>query len=77
MSEFTSGQRAPDKNEDRSVPVFDLVMADLAQRRQMGRTKYGTELHTHNGRDPMIDAYQESLDLCMYFRQALYEKYGR
>lgn len=54
--------------------VVDLVIADMEARRQFGLRKYGTELMTHNGRDPLLDAYQESLDLCMYIRQAIAER---
>ena len=53
--------------------IVDLVMADLAQRAETGRIKYGTYLQSHNGRDALIDAYQEALDLCMYLRQAIEE----
>lgn len=38
-----------------------------------GRSKYGTPLQANNGRDPLVDAYQESLDLCVYLRQAIAE----
>jgi hypothetical protein len=53
--------------------IVDLVMADLAQRAETGRIKYGTYLYSHNGRNALIDAYQEALDLCMYLRQAIEE----
>jgi hypothetical protein len=53
--------------------VTDLVMIDLQERREMGIKKYGNELQTHNGRDALIDAYQEALDLCLYLRQAIEE----
>ena len=54
--------------------VTDLVMLDLHERRKMGIKKYGNELQTHNGRDALIDAYQEALDLCLYLRQAIEER---
>lgn len=28
----------------------------------------------HNGRDALVDAYQEALDLTMYLRQAIEER---
>jgi hypothetical protein len=40
----------------------------------MGHKKYGTYLHTFNGRDPLWDAYQEAIDLVMYLRQVILEK---
>jgi len=39
----------------------------------MGREKYGTTLMTHNGRNSMMDAYQEGLDFIMYFRKKIME----
>ena len=53
--------------------VLDLVMADLRARAEMGKAKYGTYLQTHNGRDSLMDAYQECLDLAMYLRQRVEE----
>lgn len=31
-------------------------------------------LQAHNGRDPLVDAYQEALDLVVYLRQAIEER---
>ena len=57
--------------------VWDLVMADMRERDLAGHVKYGTRLQPHNGRDSLVDAYQEALDLCVYMRQAIYERDGR
>lgn len=54
--------------------IVDLVMVDLKQRAETVRMKYGTYLQSHNGRNALIDAYQEALDLCMYLRQAIEEQ---
>lgn len=59
-----------------SVPVWDLVFQDMRDRDKAGQRKYNTKLVTHNGRKPLIDAYQEALDLVVYLRQAIYELYG-
>ena len=69
----TAAQPAPVVSEA-SVIVMDAVMADLQKRRLEGIRKYGGELMTHNGRDALIDAYQEALDLVMYLRQAIMER---
>lgn len=53
--------------------VVDEVIADLKERKQFGMAKYGTPLMSHNGRNAMVDAYQEALDLCCYLKQALLE----
>lgn len=54
--------------------VVDLVIADMQERREFGIRKYGGELMTHNRRDPLMDAYQEALDLALYLRQAIAER---
>lgn len=63
----------PDPVGDGDV-VFDQVLMDLHDRMRMGYRKYQTLLKTHNGRDPLWDAYQEALDLAMYLRQAIMER---
>lgn len=54
--------------------VWDLVLADIAERDQIGQVKYNTRLQPFNGRDVLVDAYQEALDLVVYLRQAIYER---
>ena len=44
-------------------------MTDLVARAEFGKAKYGTYLMTDNGRDALMDAYQELLDGLMYLRQ--------
>ena len=56
------------------VDILPLVIADLRARDVAGRKKYGTTLQTNNGRDALVDAYQEALDLAMYLRQAIEER---
>jgi hypothetical protein len=73
-------QKAADLHEPAPAPgkdkVLDLVLKDLVCRAEAGNLKYGTYLETFNGRDPLMDAYQEALDLCMYLRQAIEERQG-
>jgi len=54
--------------------VLDKVLRDLQDRAATGHIKYGTKLRTHNGRNALLDAYQEALDLAMYLAQALMEQ---
>ncbi len=54
--------------------VWPLVIEDMRERDQEGRRKYGTALQTHNGRRPLVDAYQELLDLVVYLRQEIEER---
>lgn len=65
-------QPAPKSND--KPAVWPLVVADMNARDAEGRRKYGVPLQPFNGRDVLIDAYQEALDLCVYLRQAIYER---
>lgn len=65
-------QPAPKPNDLR--PVWELVVEDMKARDDIGRERYGTPLQAFNGRDPLVDAYQEALDLVVYLRQAIYER---
>lgn len=65
-------QPAPIQNT--STPVWELVIADMRERDHVGRQRYGTPLQANNGRDALIDAYQEALDLAVYLRQCIEER---
>jgi hypothetical protein len=54
--------------------IAKLVQSDIEQRASYGEKKYGVRLQPHNGRNALIDAYQESLDLCLYLRQEIEER---
>lgn len=54
-------------------PALVLVLGDMRARDQLGRERYGTPLRPHNGRDALVDAYYEALDLSAYLRQAILE----
>ena len=57
-----------------SRPIWELVVEDMQERDRIGRARYGTPLQAHNGRDALVDAYQEALDLAVYLRQAIEER---
>lgn len=44
----------------------DAIIMDLEQRAKVGSAKYGTPLQTHNGRNALLDLYEEMLDAYMY-----------
>lgn len=66
----------PDPCNNAYPPVWGLVILDMKNRDKIGRVKYGTPLQPYNGRDALVDAYQEALDLVAYLRQAIYERDG-
>ena len=53
-----------------------MVRADLEERERVGIARYGTPLQPHNGRDALVDLYQELLDACCYVRQLIAERDG-
>jgi len=63
-------QRAP---KGRGTPITELLIADLQERQRMGIAKYGEALMAFNGRDALVDAYQELIDLLVYLRQSMEE----
>lgn len=75
MNELTTPQKMPEKNDNKSV--WELVMDDMKSRDDFGRKKYGTPLQANNGRDPLVDAYQEILDFAVYLRQEIEERKTR
>lgn len=59
------------------VEIWPIVLRDMVRRDHIGRASYGVPLTAHNGRDALLDAYEEALDLCVYLRQAIYERDGK
>lgn len=55
---------------DATVNPYREVRDALEARIALGAAKYGTELHTHNGRDALRDALEEALDGMQYAAQA-------
>ncbi len=73
MKRANDPEPLPREGEQR---VLDFVLESLIDRAEIGKRKYGTYLETHNGRDALIDAFQEALDLVMYLGQAVMERDG-
>jgi len=71
MSELIQEQQPPKPSEG---DMWLLVIQDMEERRKHGIEKYGVPVQPFNGRDPLIDAFQEALDLCVYLRQAIEER---
>jgi hypothetical protein len=72
LKNLNEHEPAPEQND---LPaVWDLVLADIKERDKVGQERYGIRLQPFNGRDALVDAYQEALDLVVYLRQAIYER---
>lgn len=57
-------------------PIHRQVVKDLVARMDYGLELYRSPLQAGNGRDALVDAYQEALDLCCYLKQAILERDG-
>lgn len=55
------------------MDLWKNVINDMNARRDFGLKKYGTVLQPFNGRNPLVDAYQEQLDNLVYTKQAIIE----
>lgn len=73
--EAPTKQRPGDQPLPTSEPsehdVQSLVIADIEARRQVGIKRYGQGLQTFNGRDTLLDAYEETLDQAVYLRSLM------
>jgi len=60
---------------DGGDPLYAVEHAvnDMRERDRVGRERYGTPLTTGNGRDQLVDAYQELLDGAAYLKAAWLE----
>ncbi len=52
---------------------LDVIDVQMGQRDALGLERYGTRLRPHNGRDNLVDAQQEALDLCAYLANEILE----
>jgi hypothetical protein len=60
-------QAAPIHNSNQ--PIWDLVIADMRNRDEIGRERYKTPLQAFNGRDSLRDLQEELLDGLVYLKQ--------
>jgi hypothetical protein len=63
----------PDPISNDKPACWDLVIKDMRDRDDWGRSKYNTPLQPFNGRNVIVDFYQELLDAVVYCRQLIEE----
>lgn len=73
-----SDTRDPETDQVAPIPndgpsAHDLVIADLLDRKKHGLRKYNSLLQPFNGRDSILDAYEEAQDLVVYLANLLEE----
>jgi hypothetical protein len=62
------------KPQGKGYPVYLDVIKDISERVRVGIERYGEPLKPNNGREALVDAYQEAIDLVMYLRQRVTEE---
>lgn len=60
--------------EDLKDTIFDGLIKHIEDRKQLGLEKYGIPLQCGNGRNALIDAFQELGDAIAYLKQDAVEK---
>lgn len=50
------------------------MIADMEARRLFGIAKYGVPVQLNNGRNHLIDLYQELLDAAVYIKQEILKR---
>lgn len=63
---------ALEMQEDYSINA-EQIATEFEERSDFGVEKYGVRLHSHNGRNALVDAYQEGMDMVLYLRQHIIE----
>jgi len=69
--EFVQAKWPGADTEDETMKAF---IVDMRERDRIGRERYGVPLTADNGRDHLVDAFQECLDLMVYLRAWLDER---
>jgi hypothetical protein len=64
-------QPPPKKND--GPAVWSLVVRDMNLRDETGFKRYGVRLQPHNGRDTLMDLYEELLDAVAYTKTYMLE----
>ena len=54
--------------------IFDLVKDDFDKRNAIGYAQWKKELRPDDGRDWLLEAYEEALDLCIYLKGELLKR---
>ena len=54
--------------------VTDQLIEHLRARSEFGQVKYGRYMEPFDGRDTLLDALEEALDLAQYLQKALMER---
>ncbi len=67
-------KKQPNPKKNNNPPIVDLVVKDMLSRKKLGKKRYGVFLQAENGRNALLDAYEEALDMCMYLKQKLEEE---
>ena len=62
------------KRNNTNPDTWDEVIKDMNARNEFGKNKYGVALKPFNGRDSLLDIYEELLDAVVYIKNLIIER---
>lgn len=68
-----SNKIQPNPTPNANQPVWEQVISDMQERNQIGIRRYKMPLQAFNGRNALMNAYQEALDLSVCLKQRIIE----
>jgi len=68
-----ASKNEPMPKEGGKAVIFEVIQ-DFISRAEMGKEKYGQLLKTNDGRNNMMDLYQELIDAVMYCKKQMMEE---
>lgn len=74
MSDYDASEQPLPIIDETQPTVHELVARDIMTRQAVGIQRYGTPLRPHNGRDVLVDIYEELLDAAAYMQQLMQER---
>lgn len=77
MADVRDPERDQPAPKPGKLPVQEIMILAIEERRAYGKRKYGRVLETDNGRDALKDAWEEALDLFTYLTQVRLERGDR
>lgn len=66
--------KEPSPNKVDGPAIWDLVIADMRERDKIGTATYKQRLKAGDGRNSLVDTYQEVLDTAAYLRKEIIDK---
>lgn len=74
QAQMIGAQKCTERPQANEVDTWDYVIADILERNEMGREKYGVTLKPNTKEDMLQHAYEEALDLTVYLKTEILKR---